>query len=86
MAGDLIISATCLRAVNSKTGQEIWRVTDHPGTILFSSCTSLQVSEDDGVVEGKDCVNGTTIPAGAFEQSTNFTRLMTLFWVILPEN
>ena len=81
MAGDTIVSATCLRAVNTRTGEEIWRVEEHPGTILLASCTSLQVDTERDLVQGYDCVNGSTLPAGLFEHTTNLTRLMRLFTV-----
>ena len=81
MAGDTIVSATCLSAVNTKTGEEIWRVEEHPGTILLASCTSLQVDTERDLVQGYDCVNGSTLPAGLFEHTTNLTRLMRLFTV-----
>ena len=39
MAGDTIVSATCRRAHNARTGQLIWSAAAHPATVLVSSCT-----------------------------------------------
>ena len=39
MAGDTIVSATCRRAHNARTGQLIWAAAAHPATVLVSSCT-----------------------------------------------
>ena len=85
MAGDHIVSATCLKAVNTRSGEEIWSVEDHPGTILLASCTSLEVDLEKDEVRGYDCVNGSTIPATEFQQSTNLTRLMKIFTVTYRE-
>ena len=81
MAGDHIVSATCLRAVNTRSGEEIWRVEEEPGTILLASCTSLEVDQERNLVQGYDCVNGTTLPAYMFSHKTNLTELMRLFTV-----
>ena len=81
MAGDTIVSATCLRALNNRTGEEIWRVEQEPGSLLLASCTSLEVDQERNLVQGYDCVNGTTLPASMFSHKTNLTRLMKLFTV-----
>ena len=36
---------------------------------------------DGEVVRGSDCINGTMIPDGFFEEYTNFTQLMKVFHV-----
>ena len=81
MAGDTIISSSCRRAVNIRTGEKIWDILDHPDTILLSSCTSLEITEDN-IIRGKDCINGTTMPVQLFDDFTNFTTLMNLFQVV----
>ena len=42
---------------------------------------SLAVDEERGTVLGRDCINGTAMPAAVFEDYTNFTTLMNLFQV-----
>jgi len=78
MAGDTIISSSCRRAINVRTGEKIWDILDHPDTVLLSSCTSLEITEDN-LIRGKDCINGTTMPVQLFDDFTNFTTLMNLF-------
>ena len=51
MAGDTIISATCHRGVNIRTGEKIWDIQDHPDTILLSSCTTVEVIEDLNIIK-----------------------------------
>lgn len=80
MAGDTIISAYCRLAVNSRSGLKIWEAEEYPGTILVSSCTTLEVVHNNEVIRGADCVNGSTVPLSMFpEASTNFTYLMNTF-------
>ena len=81
MAGDTIISSSCRRAINVRTGEKIWDILDHPDTVLLSSCTSLEITEDN-IIRGKDCINGTTMPVQLFDDFTNFTTLMNLFQVV----
>ena len=77
MAGDVILSAECRRAVDVRTGEVLWDVVDHPGSLLLSSCTDLEAEDD--IIRGRDCINGTAMPAAMFEELTNFTTLMNVF-------
>ena len=77
MAGDVILSAKCRRAVDVRTGEVLWDVVDHPGSLLLSSCTDLEAEND--IIRGRDCINGTAMPSAMFEDLTNFTTLMNVF-------
>merc|ERR1719471_232317 len=79
MAGDTIISATCHRGVNIRTGEKIWDIQDHPNTILLSSCTTVEVIEDLNIIKGRDCINGTSLPTHLLEDKSNFTTLKRIF-------
>jgi len=80
MAGDHLVAAHCRRAVNSRTGEVIWREGSHRGTILVSSCTTIQFLEESEVIRSADCVNGTTLPFHLFPSpETTFTQLMDVF-------
>ena len=57
----------------------IWDVLEHPHTLLLSSCTDL--TSEDSIIRGRDCINGTVMPAILFEDFTNFTTLMNVFQV-----
>ena len=75
------MSAKCHSAHDVKTGDVVWNSSDHPETVLMSSCTTV-ILEDD-VVKGWDCINGSVIPRRKMESTpkgdTNYTQLMSDF-------
>ena len=66
-----------------RTGEAVWKGSDHPDTALMSSCTTVTVEGD--VVKGWDCINGSVIPSGVLgsygspKGDINYTQLMAAF-------
>ena len=84
ISGDHILSAQCHSAHDVTTGDTIWTGSDHPDSVLMSSCTTVTVEGD--VVKGWDCINGSLIPSALLrshssspEGGTNYTQLMAVF-------
>ena len=83
VSGDHILSAKCHSAFDVRTGEAVWKASDHPDTVLMSSCTTVTVEDD--VVKGWDCINGSVIPSALLRSyssprgDTNYTQLTAAF-------
>ena len=91
VSGDHIVSARCESAIDVKTGEAVWKASDHADAVLVASCTTVTVDGND-TVRGWDCINGSVIPSALLRSyaggdkagaagigGINYTQLMAVF-------
>nr|XP_040575165.1 LOW QUALITY PROTEIN: uncharacterized protein LOC121124116 [Lepeophtheirus salmonis] len=82
VASDRILFANCEEAINTRTGQIIWKKENHPGKTLISSCTNLSPQSD--MMHAKDCINGSLIDSKSLEGGSKLHHSDVFFLINMP--